>query len=674
MSANLTLKTAIGGTTDCTDDTDSEIGGCRPKGLVIRVIREIRGFHSWIKAKSRMRSTVQQCSPRRLRPRSCPTRRVCELWLVRSLRAPWLVPLACALAGFVVGYAGFRGGISVAPVQPSTLVEGPSPQPAIAVAAGSSEDRVAALLAAARELDPLRRDAALFHAIERLLPGDLPGATGDLPGFVARLGKLPRNLRLEVVEAIVEHWLAVDPDAALRYFGGPLGLAKLNAPETSPEDAEVLVDSLAPLARHQPEWMLARAQEFIGESNRQTALSSLFSSLAERDPAKARRYFAQLPSRELRESLRGACIAGFAKSDPASALAMAREVADPEARAGFIVEVAFARPELHANVVRAAIAEVTDPAKQYQLTLRALGRGILAGAESAYAWLQEVFAAPMAGMPEQYSLVEELYWYSLMSRLNLRSPERVEALLASMSGPARKQATAANFLTRASDDPGGALAWIVAQPTEVSLALPDRLAITFQEIARKAPEEWQRWLVAQPPGPLRDHAMLAAIPLLAEAGRWEEAVESYRRSIALDGEGGVGADLAGTFAESDGPGAAAWVATLPAGVVQTRAVEAVGEQWSLHDPAAAALWIEQLPAGDLRDGATAGYAQAVKDADPPAAAASLERIGAATTRQRVAEEVFRAWHQENPVAARRWLRGLAGLDAEWMESTLKNAR
>ncbi len=589
---------------------------------------------------------------------------------MRPLRASWFAPVAVAVAGFLSGYLSFLALFPVAPRSPVPPLD-PPPEGSPTRVSQAPVDRVAALLAACRERDPLRRDAALFQAIERLQPDDLASLAGDPAALLSRVEKVPWAIRRHMLEAILERWVDVDPEGALRAFGSPTWIAALGTLGAADPARMVTAPLLHVLARREPQWMFAHARTFSARNARQTALRTVFEQVAGRDPAQARRWLADLSAEDDRRSAERGFTRGLAGSDPAAALAFLRTEADPEKRAALSREFVQGSAGQSPALAREAIASAGEHASSGILAKLALGDAIRGEAPVPYGWLEETFASKTFRVGE---VSERIEWEQQMAALRLRDPEGALAWVAGLSGPARERASASFFGGWAQSDPQRALAWLADEPGVTSEGGGAHLDAALQDIAALHPEEWQRWLAAQPEGPLRNRATLADLSMLAEAGRGEEAGAAYRRVLALDPGGRLAVEIGTALARIDGASAGAWVASLPEGVGRRRTAEAIGEAWSQRDPALAADWIERLPDDEVRDAAIGGYAIAVVAADVGAAAASVERIADTDARQRAAEKVFRAWQERYPPAARRWLRGLPGLDAAWKEATVQAAR
>lgn len=253
---------------------------------------------------------------------------------VRSSRTMWLISVPVAAVSFVAGFVilGPEGKPRADGAAPAGTLRG--------MLAGrfsaASEDRVAALFAAFDEREPLRRDAAIFRAIEQLEPGDALGAPGDLAALIERVEKLPRDLWPHVAEAILERWLAIDPAGAFRWLETTQKMVALNAEAFGTWDPQTFSKSIEVLARREPEGAIRHALTlpanaapgFPRGEGRGAVLRAIFMELSARDPAAARRRLAELPEAD-RKDARDGMKWGLAKTDPTAALAMTLGVPGP---------------------------------------------------------------------------------------------------------------------------------------------------------------------------------------------------------------------------------------------------------------------------------------------------------------------------------------------------------
>jgi hypothetical protein len=352
---------------------------------------------------------------------------------------------------------------------------------------------------------------------------------------------------------------------------------------------------------------------------------------------------------------------GLAKTDPAAAFTLARTEpgpADLRMFSGLVVTAAPMAPQ----ATREAIAHLPDAGDRARMAATALTAIAHRDGPLPFDWMSAALEEAPTAVP---------YWLeNLMYPRITKEPEALRAWVDGLGGAARDRAESAYFQALSRDRVAPALDWLSTQPPDFLLGSPEDTRRQFEQISFRAPEELSGWLARQAPGPLRDSAALGSAPALATSGRIAEAGASYQRVMALDPAGATAARLAFNAMQKDTAATLAWVQTMPPGVQQQHAARAIGESWTWRDPAAAAEWVESLPAGPLRDSAIAGYAPVAMHADPAAAAASVERIAAPATKQAAAEKVFQVWLGENPIAARRWLRCLAGVESAWVEKTL----
>lgn len=115
------------------------------------------------------------------------------------------------------------------------------------------------------------------------------------------------------------------------------------------------------------------------------------------------------------------------------------------------------------------------------------------------------------------------------------------------------------------------------------------------------------------------------------------------------------AQIAGRLANSDGPGTAEWVMTLPPGEARSRALAEVVNQWTEDDPTAAGTFLTRLPVSPETDSSRERYAFNVLRADPEGALAWANTISNDEQRNRAIENLIRGWMRRDADGARTYL-------------------
>ena len=114
------------------------------------------------------------------------------------MRISWGL-IVCALASFAAGYLLFRNTLPERAAISSALsaARNAHSKPGQATSEATSlsrNERIAAVLAAAEDPDGLRRDHALFVALQQMQPGDFLTATSDVEALAVRDGlRKPRD-------------------------------------------------------------------------------------------------------------------------------------------------------------------------------------------------------------------------------------------------------------------------------------------------------------------------------------------------------------------------------------------------------------------------------------------------------------------------------------------------
>ncbi|MGH8047373.1 MAG: hypothetical protein ACREKL_09015 [Chthoniobacterales bacterium] len=103
-------------------------------------------------------------------------------------------------------------------------------------------------------------------------------------------------------------------------------------------------------------------------------------------------------------------------------------------------------------------------------------------------------------------------------------------------------------------------------------------------------------------------------------------------------------------------GAAAWVATFPAGDVRNTAIEATMREWSENDPDASLTWLDhQMPAGAERDSLVESIARNLQEDSPVFAMKFAAALPNPKAREQLQESIARSWVDSSPVAAAAWI-------------------
>lgn len=193
----------------------------------------------------------------------------------------------------------------------------------------------------------------------------------------------------------------------------------------------------------------------------------------------------------------------------------------------------------------------------------------------------------------------------------------------------------------ATEAPETAGRWALARPPEEQEEAALSLTLMFSQWKQRQPEKAQEWWNALPPGPVREHLgkFVKLSPAVAPGdfrGRAKAGVQSPPRPS--------------TYSDSD----------------------FAMNEWLAKDASGAAEWARSLTDQKEKDHAFAAYAKASARVDVEAAKEWATAVVDARVREVAAQEVFAVLHQQNPVAAREWLRGIEGVHPLWKQWMLRN--
>ncbi len=111
--------------------------------------------------------------------------------------------------------------------------------------------------------------------------------------------------------------------------------------------------------------------------------------------------------------------------------------------------------------------------------------------------------------------------------------------------------------------------------------------------------------------------------------------------------------IADTWARDDPSAAAQWVANLPSPQRDNYSdvYGQLGGIWAQNNPVEASNWLERLPAGSNRDAAVFSFADTIASSDPGTAYAWAESIGDADSHQQAVFSALQKWMQTDPASA-----------------------
>jgi len=495
-----------------------------------------------------------------------------------------------------------------------------------------------------------------------LNPNDLFGSAANLLPLIATLGTDDfRYLLSHPDELPIPEYLGFDRDFTEQYFDALV--VRWLSLETGNPTKEILAVSDGPGERGDGPRNLIHAlvrvrPEAILEATDPNDLGGLFlsalESLAGHDTQAARRYAAPFLATAEPKIVDVAIAKGVAKSDPVSAVALARELND----AGVFKDALRAAEKIGPGVIR-QVLEANDG--KFSVTTELQNLALL---HPELPWASFASSYESTGMTSG-NAVEDA------RRLTAEERQARIARLDELPHSLKPEMTSIIASSWARTDPLAAVEWSLSRANPLRLAdeTNNAVARAFNEWLRSDPSAATQWAGTLPSSELRDGLQGQSAATLAWSGHLDDALklfETITHPLPWTVE-----SMAMTQARNDPASAAAWLNRFPDDVVTRSAVNRIMKEWFPQDATAAAEWVESQPAGTRRDEAVQVYAELAARKDPDAAGAWAAGITDAKLRHEAAELVFGQMTGENPVAAREWLRTTPGLDDRWRAALLR---
>jgi hypothetical protein len=416
------------------------------------------------------------------------------------------------------------------------------------------------------------------------------------------LGYRDIGLRNREFARLLQLWIARDLEAALAYVRSmPRGAAF----------SEGLLLVLDAVSRRDVDRALALAAELATTRDDRNFYSAFFDRLAQENIAKATAKLALVPAGEARENATRAVASLWARTDPAAALAWAKNL--PEA--------ADRNAALESTLSELALK---DPLQVIELAQKSLTSPAL-----------------------------ERTVFNALEKLNATDPVGAAGLV-SLLPPGEMQVLVAVDVARAfaAQNVEAALAWTKTLPAgqTQTLALNNVLAIW----ARSDASAVGNYVAALPAGALQQTVAAEVAGVLAAASPqnaigWAQALPAETRSIAL-------ARVADSWAQRDPSEASRWVAEQSAGPVafQVLTLGYTLSYWVMKDAPAAQEFVRTLPA-DLQAGVATSTAPILAQLNPAGAMAWAQSLPVPAARDAALGAAFARWADNAPDAARAWL-------------------
>ena len=587
------------------------------------------------------------------------------------MRPAVTLPLSL-LAGIGAGLAFFRGPSALPPAASAALRESarPTDPDAPSDSPATTDAKTQRLLAAAlRKGRRLDCDNDLYLAIEAFTADDFRRFTADdsaVKTLAEKLRGIGWETRRALAGALLGHWLALDPAAALAAIPHLL--------EITPAKDGARGELLDALAAKRPAELLALVPSRKDAAERAEIISRALRELAEHDPAKAREWLATCTDPADRRVAEKAIRLGAVRADPLRAVALADSLEDRGEGRDLLEAAAQRAAKMGAGVLRQL---ATAPLKPWMLS-SILNE--LAARDPALAVDLAVKSAA-AGNTNIYGLQSAFYAFAR------RDPAQAIARLEGLTGQVLAAAVSATGAEWAQRDPAVALAWLAQRPKaerinpngETNYGTNDALLMAFGGWAGRAKDEARAWADALPAGEYRNAVQAQFARALADRGEPAEATQVLAR-IGSAADAKAIREVAGAWAQRDPHAAADWVIAQEPGPAQNSALAGIVGVWAKDEPHAVEDWLAQFPAGEARDRSIGAFL----DRRDSWASGSAERsaefdawfdlIDDPWRRAQVARSSFWRRKERDPAAARGWLSALPNLDPEVVRMLLRDNR
>jgi hypothetical protein len=449
-------------------------------------------------------------------------------------------------------------------------------------------------------------------------------------------------------DALVERWLTLAPeDIAL----------------IEKHDVMFKVFTSA-AARMKPELVLAQLYPEGKGSYFRNVVPLAFEALARRDIAAARHILASVPNELDRKTFEFSVLKGLADADVFSAISLlpSRNAENPDPKHAAVAQaIVEAAERMGPGALRNAFAASDGKLDGYAHLPRLLLR----------------YPDLAADLADGGAAASRSFWLSdnLLHDADLTPAETRDRLLADyekLPAAGRDELCAALACSWARSDPRAAAQWAVehAQPNDAASSANSAAKHVFLRWVNSDPETAARWWQSLPESAMRDVIGTEASTRYAEHGDFETALKMFRPT-AEKVPPNAAAHFALLYAEHDPSAAAAWLAALPSGSTDDRAVGIVTSRYYNADPVAAAQWAESLPAGPYRDQALKHLVKKAGQVDPAGATAWVDQIEDQKLREEASVSIAFAWRFRDPDAMREWVRNQPALGDGWRAMFLR---
>jgi hypothetical protein len=199
-------------------------------------------------------------------------------------------------------------------------------------------------------------------------------------------------------------------------------------------------------------------------------------------------------------------------------------------------------------------------------------------------------------------------------------------------------------------DPHAAIKWAEGLPTPAKDTVVDEIA-----------EQWTpndaagliQYASTLPDGPEKDR-LQGGLGIAQWAFDDAQSAWAWAQGLPADKKNDALATISSSWAEYDPAAATANALALPQGPTRDTALAAVANDWDYAntDPAQTTAWMAQLPTGLAHDAAAGKFSEEVVKTDPQRAVEMASSISDAQARQSQLTDLYQKWMQTDPASAK----------------------
>jgi len=486
--------------------------------------------------------------------------------------------------------------------------------------------------------DPkLNRTASMYSVAKKW-------AEDDPASAVARLDKLPPNLKQQAVPYIAAAWAEKDPAAALAW-----------------------------------------SQSLKNKSIAQQALSSIIGAVSNQDPAAAmdiintlpagsranglRQLYGSMATKDLQSALDQA-LALTNSSDKYAALNAVIGYSGNYSRSNWGSRRGLSIEQIKTLSEKLPTGELRDNAlNQMANHLTDLPGGEIDSMIAGYSdhdritILTNLLNSTSSTDPNRaLEIYDKLppgslrnYQYSnILSHLSATEPTRALQLALGAKSDDHRSRNVSSVISAISQADPGAGAQLISTIEDEKIRI-QAISTTASSWGRLDPDAALTW-AERLPTEEKQKALSQIIPAMAniDPERASQMLDSYSRSGALPKNAVSSAvgSIANKWSTIDPQASAKWASQLPAGETQNYAVRGVVSQWATRDPDQAGQWIDSFPDGDTRDAGVRSFVSAIKRRDSAKAFDWANTISNNNQRLSELNNVIYQWKSSNPEKAR----------------------